>query len=174
MWSLRLIALIIMSACACRPLSAGQAPSTCGDISSQDFLRCVGEGIDDARSKREDRLSPQLRDVLIYMAQTEDYAGAIGDIDKIKTWSSELKRRDPVANSEAIGALDNAIASYKDELRPSVSTRAAAREALKAGREAVSVANATLPTPKADTNIYPLFVRRKLAFLGSNTKSKAD
>jgi hypothetical protein len=165
--ALRLVAALIMSACTCRPLSAGQAPSTCGDILSQGFLRCIGERIDDARSKGEDRLSPQMRDVLIYMAQTEDYAGAIGDIDKIKTWSSELKRRDPVANVEAIAALDNAIASYKDELRPSVSTRAAAREALNAGREAVNVANTTRSTPEADTNIYPLFVRRKLAFLGS-------
>jgi hypothetical protein len=108
------------------------------------------------------------------MAETEDYGGALGDIDKIKKWSSELKRRDPVANGEAIAALDNAIASYKNELRPSVSTRAAAREALNAGREAISVADAAKPAPGSDTNIYPLFVRRKLAFLNSKNAEFYD
>ena len=48
---------------------------------------------------------------------------------------SRTETRDPVSNGEAIAALDNAIASYKDELRPAVSTRAAAREALKTTRE---------------------------------------
>jgi hypothetical protein len=149
---------------ACLPSSAGPTANVCGDIASLDFLRCVGELIDAAKAAGQDRLSGRLRDVLIHMAETEGYGGSESNIEKIKAWSKELKDHDPVSNGETIAALDNAIASYKDELRPAVSTLAAAREALDAGTDR---ANADKLAPGPDTNIHPLFVRRKLAFLGA-------
>ena len=77
--------LVIITVALAPPVSyAGQTSSVCGDILSPRFLVCVGELIDAAKTQGQGKIGSQLRDALIYMAETEDYEGAIGDIEKPK------------------------------------------------------------------------------------------
>jgi hypothetical protein len=100
---------------------------------------------------REAVLNPPLRGLFQKLADTEGYSGSQNDLDKLKSWSSQFKQRDPAANRDVIAILDNAIASHEGEIRTAISTVAAAKSA----------------HVFQGANIQPLFVNRKLAFLDS-------
>ncbi|HEV7602900.1 MAG TPA: hypothetical protein VGO49_21920 [Bradyrhizobium sp.] len=94
-------------------------------------------------------LDDQMQSLLRKLAGAAGYQGNPSDLEELKRRSIELKR-DPVGNREAIALLDSAISSHADEIGSALSTRSLAA------------------TNDPGTDIYPRFVRQKLAFLGSD------
>ena len=133
--------------------AVAQDKATCDSVTGAELLNCAASLIDAAKASGE--LGEPLRKALDSLGATEGYGGASADLEKFKGWAKELKDRDPVANRLTIAALDNAIASHKDEIRTAVSVRAAARQALENGQS-------------EGDNIQPIFVQRKLTFLDSD------
>jgi hypothetical protein len=142
-----LIGLVIYLTCSAA-LIAQDDGNPCGksDPMTGDLVRCVTTLMDAA--PQPDIVNEPVRGYLQKLAETPGYGGASSDLEKLKNRSRELKN-DPVTNRVAIAALDNAIASYSDELRAGVSYKALAVRA----------------TP--GTDIYSEFVRQKVTFLGS-------
>jgi hypothetical protein len=125
-----------------------QNTGDCGksDPGTGDLLRCVANRVRAASD--QDIADEPLRVYLQKLAETPGYGGTSNDLEELKNRSLKLKT-DPVTNRLSIAALDNAIASYVDELRAGVSYKALTARA----------------SPGAD--IYPDFVRQKVNFLGS-------
>ena len=116
-----------------------------------DFAHCVTRSIAQAprgKSLSEILSDEPIRGYLQTLANKSGYHGEGGDLDVLKHFSADLKT-DPNGNREVIAALDDAIASYAGEIRTEVSlTQLAATE-------------------EPGTDIYPLFIRQRLHFLGS-------
>jgi hypothetical protein len=143
-------------ACATWPVASAaeedRAPCTRFEVMSENFLGCVRALIEISEKEKpigQVVLAEPIHGYLVNLADTQGYHGAMSDLDELKRRSTTLKL-DPVINRASIVALDNAIASHVDEIRPAVSTKTLAAHA------------------KPGTNIYRPFVEQKLAFLDSN------
>jgi hypothetical protein len=133
--------------------SLSQERAACESATSEQLLKCVAGLVEAA--KASDQLNDPLRKALETLAETEGYSGTSSDLEKLKTWSIELKDRDPLSNRATIAELDNAIASQKEEIRAAVSIEAAVKEAVE--QDGLT----------AGTNVQSIFVQRKLTFLES-------
>jgi hypothetical protein len=121
-------------------------------------LSCVRKVIDaeiGTKPTNEVVLGEPVYSLLQKLAEELGYRGALDDLDDLKRRSSELKQ-EPAEHRVAIAALDNAIASHVDEIRPAISTQRLASEAAPG------------------TNIYSAFVRQKLDFLSSKRATFYD
>lgn len=115
---------------------------------SEVLLHCVAGLVDSSTMNHDPRavLKEPLRGYLRKLDSWVGYKGKLVDLDVLKRVSLALKQ-DAMANRDIISALDAAIASHADELRPAMSRETAA-------------ANVT-----NGTDIYSRFVEQRLNFL---------
>src|SRR5579871_1172938 len=147
----RLIALAIFSLSSPTHLFAGQPSSPC-DSNSQALLSCVSGLIRElgpVETSAASVLSPALKEPLDALTKREGYDGVDTDVQVLRKLSTTLKSADRKGNYDAISTLDNAIASFKEDLRAALSPRAIALQS------------------KVGAEIQPDFARRKLNFLKS-------
>jgi hypothetical protein len=138
------------------PTAALEVSHSCFDEGPS--LSCVRKVIDaetGTRPTNEVVVGEPIYTLLEKLAEELGYRGGLDDLDDLKQRSLELKR-DPAEHRVAITALDNAIASNADEIRPAISTE--------------RLASATTP----GTNIYSAFVQQKLGFLSSDRATFYD
>jgi hypothetical protein len=119
------------------------------------FVHCVAGAVSSEAMNRNPGtlLTEPLHGYLRKLEAMLGYTGDPADVGLLKQVSLDLKQ-DPATNREAIGLLDNAIASHAAELRPAMSRETAA----------IGIDDGT--------DIYPRFVEQRLKFLLDPDKVK--
>jgi hypothetical protein len=121
-------------------------------------LRCVTqliEGLPKGDPIAKPILTEPVLGYLQKLTETHGYSGSEDDLNILKDYSLALKS-DPIGNRAAIAVLDSAIAYHINEMVPSLSTQA--------------LAKASSP----GTDIYPAYIKQKLAYLNSERATFYD